>query len=147
MGVSITETFGNMPIFYRPFYGANTTQDKVSCPWENWPLWLWGPSTKIQKMYIIYCKLISTFSFNSSGVFMSASEDETGILDSIEEKIAKATKIPRTHGEVTSLFSWLSRSAKRAFWKSLLIWFTKKIFLMFFALASPLFESVSVIKS
>lgn len=56
-------------------------------------------------MYIIYCKLISTFSFNSSGVFMSASEDETGILDAIEEKIAKATKIPRTHGEVTSLLS------------------------------------------
>ncbi|XP_073220751.1 probable prolyl 4-hydroxylase 9 [Cicer arietinum] len=36
---------------------------------------------------------------SSSGTFMSASEDETGILDAIEEKISKATKIPRNHGE------------------------------------------------
>uniref|UniRef100_M1CBX0 Prolyl 4-hydroxylase n=1 Tax=Solanum tuberosum TaxID=4113 RepID=M1CBX0_SOLTU len=36
----------------------------------------------------------------SSGMFISASEDKTGILDLIEEKIAKATMIPRTHGEV-----------------------------------------------
>ncbi|MCD9560000.1 putative prolyl 4-hydroxylase 9 [Datura stramonium] len=35
----------------------------------------------------------------SSGVFISASEDKTGILDIIEEKIAKATMIPKTHGE------------------------------------------------
>ncbi|KAL8476969.1 hypothetical protein ACS0TY_029317 [Phlomoides rotata] len=35
----------------------------------------------------------------SSGMFISASEDKTGILDQIEEKIAKATKLPRSHGE------------------------------------------------
>lgn len=35
----------------------------------------------------------------SSGTFISASEDKTGILDLIEEKIAKATMIPKTHGE------------------------------------------------
>ncbi|KAG4973179.1 hypothetical protein JHK87_030000 [Glycine soja] len=42
----------------------------------------------------------------SSGVFMSASEDETGILDAIEEKIAKATKIPRTHGEAFNILRY-----------------------------------------
>ncbi|KAA8522616.1 hypothetical protein F0562_013023 [Nyssa sinensis] len=35
----------------------------------------------------------------SSGMFISASEDKSGILDLIEEKIARATMIPRTHGE------------------------------------------------
>ncbi|PNY05771.1 prolyl 4-hydroxylase subunit alpha-1-like protein [Trifolium pratense] len=35
----------------------------------------------------------------SSGVFISASEDNTGTLDVIEEKIARATMIPRSHGE------------------------------------------------
>ncbi|KAG5061235.1 hypothetical protein JHK87_002264 [Glycine soja] len=40
------------------------------------------------------------------GIFMSASEDETGILDSIEEKIAKATKIPRTHGEAFNILRY-----------------------------------------
>ena len=40
-------------------------------------------------------------------MFVSASEDKTGILDVIEEKIARATMIPRTHGEVTSLLSFL----------------------------------------
>ncbi|CAN4081575.1 unnamed protein product [Withania somnifera] len=35
----------------------------------------------------------------SCGTFISASEDKTGILDLIEEKIAKATMIPKTHGE------------------------------------------------
>jgi len=54
-------------------------------------------------------------SFNSYGVFMSASEDETGTLYAVEEKIARATKIPRIHGEVRSLLNWLSRSAERAF--------------------------------
>jgi prolyl 4-hydroxylase len=38
---------------------------------------------------------------NSSGMFISASEDKTGVLEVIDNKIAKATKIPRTHGEVT----------------------------------------------
>lgn len=37
---------------------------------------------------------------NSSGVFISASEDKTGILDVIEEKIARVTMLPRMHGEV-----------------------------------------------
>ncbi|XP_057760030.1 probable prolyl 4-hydroxylase 9 [Arachis stenosperma] len=35
----------------------------------------------------------------SSGMFIKANEDETGILDVIEEKIARATKIPRSHFE------------------------------------------------
>ncbi|RDX60092.1 putative prolyl 4-hydroxylase 9, partial [Mucuna pruriens] len=42
----------------------------------------------------------------SSGVFMSASEDKTGILDAIEEKIAKATKIPRNHGEAFNILRY-----------------------------------------
>lgn len=37
---------------------------------------------------------------NSSGTFISASEDDAGILDAIEQKISKVTMIPRTHGEV-----------------------------------------------
>lgn len=39
---------------------------------------------------------------NSSGTFVSGSEDETGTLDFIEKKIAKATMIPLSHGEVFS---------------------------------------------
>ncbi|KAH9712233.1 putative prolyl 4-hydroxylase 9 [Citrus sinensis] len=35
----------------------------------------------------------------SSGVFISAAEDESGTLDLIEEKIAKVTMLPRIHGE------------------------------------------------
>ncbi|GMH14824.1 hypothetical protein Nepgr_016665 [Nepenthes gracilis] len=35
----------------------------------------------------------------SSGMFISAAEDKTGVLDFIEEKIARATMIPRKHGE------------------------------------------------
>ncbi|GFQ04571.1 probable prolyl 4-hydroxylase 9 [Phtheirospermum japonicum] len=35
----------------------------------------------------------------SSGMFISASEDKTGLLAQIDAKIAKATMIPRTHGE------------------------------------------------
>lgn len=37
---------------------------------------------------------------NSSGMFISAAEDKSGILDIIEEKIARASKLPRIHGEV-----------------------------------------------
>lgn len=37
---------------------------------------------------------------NSSGTFISASEDKTGILELIEHKIARATMLPQTHGEV-----------------------------------------------
>ncbi|XP_042427862.1 probable prolyl 4-hydroxylase 9 [Zingiber officinale] len=35
----------------------------------------------------------------SSGTFLSASEDSSGVLHQIEEKIARATMIPREHGE------------------------------------------------
>lgn len=36
-------------------------------------------------------------------MFLSASDDKSGALDVIEEKIARATMLPRTYGEV--LFS------------------------------------------
>ncbi|KAL3378347.1 hypothetical protein AABB24_004321 [Solanum stoloniferum] len=42
----------------------------------------------------------------SSGMFISASEDKTGILDLIEEKIAMATMIPRTHGEAFNVLRY-----------------------------------------
>ncbi|WCJ31359.1 2-oxoglutarate (2OG) and Fe(II)-dependent oxygenase superfamily protein [Euphorbia peplus] len=42
----------------------------------------------------------------SSGMFVSASEDESGILDAIEEKIAKVTMIPRTHGEAFNVLRY-----------------------------------------
>ncbi|KAL6347084.1 hypothetical protein AAG906_012335 [Vitis piasezkii] len=42
----------------------------------------------------------------SSGTFISASEDKTGILDFIERKIAKATMIPRNHGEVFNILRY-----------------------------------------
>ncbi|PSS29285.1 Prolyl 4-hydroxylase [Actinidia chinensis var. chinensis] len=38
----------------------------------------------------------------SSGTFISAEEDKTGILEFVEQKIARATMIPRSHGEVKS---------------------------------------------
>ncbi|KAH7566673.1 hypothetical protein JRO89_XS08G0214100 [Xanthoceras sorbifolium] len=40
----------------------------------------------------------------SSGMFIYASEDATGTLDIIEEKIARATMLPRIHGELTFHF-------------------------------------------
>lgn len=42
----------------------------------------------------------------SSGTFISASEDKTGILDLIEEKIATATMIPKTHGEAFNILRY-----------------------------------------
>ncbi|CAK9186286.1 unnamed protein product [Ilex paraguariensis] len=42
----------------------------------------------------------------SSGMFISASEDKTGILDFVEEKIAKATMIPRIHGEAFNILRY-----------------------------------------
>ncbi|PSS30706.1 Prolyl 4-hydroxylase [Actinidia chinensis var. chinensis] len=42
----------------------------------------------------------------SSGMFISASEDKTGILDLIEEKIARATMIPRSHGEAFNVLRY-----------------------------------------
>lgn len=41
---------------------------------------------------------------NSSGTFIKASDDTTGILDTIEEKIAQFTMLPRQNGEVTIFF-------------------------------------------
>lgn len=43
--------------------------------------------------------LVLMFSFHSSGAFLSASEDRTRTLEFVEEKIARATMIPRSHGE------------------------------------------------
>lgn len=40
----------------------------------------------------------------SSGTFVSASEESSGALEFVEKKIAKATMIPRTHGEVICFF-------------------------------------------
>ncbi|KAL5556838.1 hypothetical protein UlMin_039074 [Ulmus minor] len=42
----------------------------------------------------------------SSGMFVSASEDKTGTLDVIEEKIARATMLPRTHGEAFNILRY-----------------------------------------
>nr|QSV12667.1 prolyl 4-hydroxylase 9 [Nicotiana benthamiana] len=42
----------------------------------------------------------------SSGMFISSSEDKTGILDLIEEKIARAAMIPRTHGEAFNVLRY-----------------------------------------
>ncbi|KAB1208485.1 Prolyl 4-hydroxylase subunit alpha-1 [Morella rubra] len=42
----------------------------------------------------------------SSGTFVSASEDETGVLDLIERKIARATMLPRTHGEAFNVLRY-----------------------------------------
>jgi hypothetical protein len=37
---------------------------------------------------------------NSSGTFLGANEDSTRTLAEIEKKIARATVLPRNHGEV-----------------------------------------------
>ncbi|XP_062155893.1 probable prolyl 4-hydroxylase 9 [Alnus glutinosa] len=42
----------------------------------------------------------------SSGVFLSAEEDKTGILDVIEGKIARATMLPRNHGEAFNILRY-----------------------------------------
>ncbi|XP_059671004.1 probable prolyl 4-hydroxylase 9 [Cornus florida] len=42
----------------------------------------------------------------SSGMFIRASEDKSGILNVIEEKIARATMIPRSHGEEFIVLSY-----------------------------------------
>lgn len=42
----------------------------------------------------------------SSGMFISASEDKTGLLEVIDEKIARATKIPKTHGEAYNILRY-----------------------------------------
>ncbi|ESW15090.1 hypothetical protein PHAVU_007G043100 [Phaseolus vulgaris] len=44
----------------------------------------------------------------SSGTFISASGDKSGILDMLERKIAKVTMIPRSHGEIASFLLYLS---------------------------------------
>lgn len=53
---------------------------------------------------IIICKLMFYDICNSSGTFIKASDDTTGILDNIEEKIAQFTMLPRQNGEVTIFF-------------------------------------------
>ncbi|CAN6482118.1 unnamed protein product [Victoria cruziana] len=42
----------------------------------------------------------------SSGTFVSAAEDKTGTLDLIEQKIAKVTMIPRSHGEAFNILRY-----------------------------------------
>ncbi|KAF3435527.1 hypothetical protein FNV43_RR22616 [Rhamnella rubrinervis] len=42
----------------------------------------------------------------SSGTFISASEDNTGILEAVEQKISKVTMIPRTHGEAFNVLRY-----------------------------------------
>ncbi|XP_015941898.1 probable prolyl 4-hydroxylase 9 isoform X1 [Arachis duranensis] len=42
----------------------------------------------------------------SSGAFISASEDKSGILDFIEKKIAKVTMIPTSHGEAFNILRY-----------------------------------------
>ncbi|KAK3221379.1 hypothetical protein Dsin_008404 [Dipteronia sinensis] len=42
----------------------------------------------------------------SSGMFISASEDDTGTLDIIEEKIARATMLPRINGEAFNVLHY-----------------------------------------
>ncbi|KAJ0733058.1 putative procollagen-proline 4-dioxygenase [Helianthus annuus] len=42
----------------------------------------------------------------SSGMFISASEDKTGVLDQIEKKIERATMIPRSHGEAFNVLRY-----------------------------------------
>lgn len=42
----------------------------------------------------------------SSGTFLSASDDKTGVLDFIEEKIAKAANLPRSHGEAFNVLRY-----------------------------------------
>lgn len=42
----------------------------------------------------------------SSGTFVSASEESTGALEFVEKKIARATMIPRTHGEAFNILRY-----------------------------------------
>ncbi|KAF3785431.1 putative prolyl 4-hydroxylase 9 [Nymphaea thermarum] len=42
----------------------------------------------------------------SSGTFISATEDKTGILALMEQKIAKATMLPRAHGEAFNVLRY-----------------------------------------
>ncbi|KAL2512094.1 putative prolyl 4-hydroxylase 9 [Abeliophyllum distichum] len=42
----------------------------------------------------------------SSGTFISASDDSTGVLDIVERKIARATMIPRSHGEAFNVLRY-----------------------------------------
>ncbi|CAI9781845.1 unnamed protein product [Fraxinus pennsylvanica] len=42
----------------------------------------------------------------SSGTFISASDDSTGVLDFVERKIARATMIPRSHGEAFNVLRY-----------------------------------------
>jgi hypothetical protein len=45
----------------------------------------------------------------SSGTFVRAKEEKTGALDWVEEKMARATMIPRAHGEDPN---WKNKGSK-----------------------------------
>ena len=57
----------------------------------------------------------------SSGMFISADEDKTGILDFIDEKISRATMIPREHGEVCLAFD--AQVSTSSFFLIFMSWF------------------------
>ncbi|XP_068656811.1 probable prolyl 4-hydroxylase 9 [Aristolochia californica] len=42
----------------------------------------------------------------SSGTFVSASEDKTGVLELMEKKIARVTMVPRSHGEAFNVLRY-----------------------------------------
>lgn len=42
----------------------------------------------------------------SSGMFIYASMDDSGVLDAVEEKIARVTMIPRSHGEAFNILRY-----------------------------------------
>lgn len=42
----------------------------------------------------------------SSGAFLGASEDSTGVLEFVEKKIARATMLPRSHGEAFNVLRY-----------------------------------------
>ncbi|KAK4367810.1 hypothetical protein RND71_011602 [Anisodus tanguticus] len=64
------------------------------------------PRLVLTRSYKFLLELYTFALFPSSGMFISASEDKTGILDLIEEKIAKATMVPRTHGEAFNVLRY-----------------------------------------
>lgn len=66
-------------------------------------MWVDFEICKFKLNYLLYNN--SLIFWNSLGTFLSASEDLSGVLYSIEQKIARATMIPREHGEVSRLWS------------------------------------------
>lgn len=76
-----------------------------------------------KKLQIVAWDLQYLVNFSSSGTFISASEDKTGILDLIEEKIAKATMIPKTHGEVMFTNMFILNKMHYALFTKCQLWF------------------------